>query len=69
MFGALTSEEQSTLAAQFVATSRKSGETLLCKGQVPEAVFLLTSGTVEMTIDEGGPHRVLLRASPATASA
>jgi CRP-like cAMP-binding protein len=64
MFGALTSDEQSALAAQFVATTRKGGETLLCKGEVPEAVFLLTSGTVEMTIDEGGPRRVLLRASP-----
>jgi small-conductance mechanosensitive channel/CRP-like cAMP-binding protein len=64
MFGALTSEEQKVLEAQFVATSRKSGETLLRKGEVPEAVFLLISGTVEMTIDTGGPPRVLLRASP-----
>jgi CRP-like cAMP-binding protein len=31
---------------------------------VPDAVFLLTSGTVEMTIEEGGTTRVLLRASP-----
>jgi small-conductance mechanosensitive channel/CRP-like cAMP-binding protein len=64
LFGALTAEEQKVLEAQFVPASRRHGETLLCKGEVPDAVFLLTSGTVEMTIDSGGPTRVLLRASP-----
>jgi small-conductance mechanosensitive channel/CRP-like cAMP-binding protein len=64
LFGALTSDEQKALEAYFVPASRRRGETLLRKGEVPEAVFLLTSGTVELTIDEGGPPRVLLRASP-----
>jgi small-conductance mechanosensitive channel/CRP-like cAMP-binding protein len=64
VFGALTPEERTVLAGQFILTSRKRGETLLCKGEEPEAVFLLTAGTAEMTTDEGGPTRVLLRASP-----
>jgi CRP-like cAMP-binding protein len=64
VFGDLTSAEQKALAEQFVPASRRRGETLLLKGEVPNAVFLLTSGTVELTIDEGERTRVLLRASP-----
>lgn len=64
MFGALTPDELDALAGQFVPASCKRGETLLRRGEVPQAVFLLTAGTAEMTTDEGGTTHVLLRASP-----
>jgi CRP-like cAMP-binding protein len=64
LFGALTPDERKVLAARFVPASRRRGETLLRMGEVPEAVYLLTGGTVEITTDVGGPTHVLLRASP-----
>jgi len=64
VFGALTREEQDVLAAHFVPSSCSSGETLLREGAVPEAMFLLSAGTAEMTTSEKGATRVLLRASP-----
>jgi small-conductance mechanosensitive channel/CRP-like cAMP-binding protein len=64
LFGALTPDEQKVLAARFVPALHRRGETLLRMGEVPDAVYLLTSGTVEMTTNVGGPTHVLLRASP-----
>ena len=64
VFGALAPEEQKLLAERFVAAPREHGETLLREGDVPEAVFLLAAGTVELTTSNGHDRHVLMRASP-----
>jgi small-conductance mechanosensitive channel/CRP-like cAMP-binding protein len=64
LFGPLTPEDRASLAEHFVAITRESGETLLHEGEVPERLFLLAAGTVELTRGEGAGRRVVLRASP-----
>jgi hypothetical protein len=63
-FGALSPEERGLLAEHFVAVTREGGETLIHEGEMPEAMFLLTGGTVEVSRGEGSQRHVLLRASP-----
>jgi small-conductance mechanosensitive channel/CRP-like cAMP-binding protein len=64
LFGALTPDERATIAPRFVASSSKRGETLLREGDVPDSVYLLRSGTVEVKAGKDYGKRVLLRASP-----
>lgn len=64
VFGALGADERTLLADQFVAVARDTGDTLLRQGEMPDTLFLLASGTVELTRAEGATERVLLRASP-----
>lgn len=64
LFGPLAPEERALLAEHFVAVVRERGETLMREGEVPETMFLLAAGTVELTRREGAGKRVLLRASP-----
>jgi CRP-like cAMP-binding protein len=63
-FGALSPEERGLLAEHFVAVTREDGETLIHEGEMPEAMFLLTGGAVEVSRGEGNQRQVLLRASP-----
>jgi CRP-like cAMP-binding protein len=64
MFGPLTPEEQGLFAEHFVAISREQGETLLREGEMPDTVYLLARGTIELARGTGGPRRVVRRASP-----
>ena len=64
LFGPLTPEERGLFAEHFVAISREQGETLLREGEMPDAVYLLGSGTIELAPGSGVGRRVVLRASP-----
>jgi len=64
MFGALAPEERGLFAEHFVPVRLEIGETLIREGEMPEAVFLLTGGTVEVARGEGNRRQVMLCASP-----
>jgi small-conductance mechanosensitive channel/CRP-like cAMP-binding protein len=64
VFGPLTAEERGLFAEHFVAISREQGETLLREGEMPDVVYLLGGGTVELTRGSGVGRLVVLRASP-----
>jgi small-conductance mechanosensitive channel len=64
LFGPLTSEERNLFAEHFVAVSREEGETLLREGEMPDTVYLLSGGTIELAQGAGVGRRVVLRASP-----
>ncbi|HEY6431056.1 MAG TPA: mechanosensitive ion channel family protein [Acetobacteraceae bacterium] len=64
LFGPLSADQRELLAEHFVAISLERGETLIREGEMPDALFLLAAGTVELTRGEGTGRRVLLRASP-----
>jgi small-conductance mechanosensitive channel/CRP-like cAMP-binding protein len=64
MFGALAPEERGLFAEHFVPVRREKGETLIREGEMPEAVFLLSGGTVEIARGEGSRRQVLLCVSP-----
>jgi small-conductance mechanosensitive channel/CRP-like cAMP-binding protein len=64
MFGALAPEERGLFAEHFVPVGLEKGETLIREGEMPEAVFVLSGGTVEVARGEGNRRRVLLCASP-----
>jgi len=63
-FGPLTPEERGLFTEHFVAISREQGETLLREGEMPDAVYLLAGGTIELTRGSGVGRRMVLRASP-----
>jgi len=64
MFGALAPEERGLFAERFVAVGREKGETLICEGEMPEAVFLVSGGTVEVARGERNRRQVLSYAVP-----
>lgn len=64
LFGPLAPKERALLAEHFVMIARERGETLIREGEVPEIIFLLAAGTVELARSEGTSKRVMLRASP-----
>jgi small-conductance mechanosensitive channel/CRP-like cAMP-binding protein len=64
LFGPLAASEQALLAEHLVPVTREQGETLIREGEMPQALFLIASGTVELTHGEGAARQVLLRASP-----
>ena len=64
LFGPLATDAQALFAEHFVAVARERGETLIREGEMPEALFLIAAGTVELTHGDGVDKRVLLRASP-----
>jgi small-conductance mechanosensitive channel/CRP-like cAMP-binding protein len=64
MFGALTPAERGLFAEQFALVTLEKGETLICEGEMPQAVFLLSGGTVEVARGEANRRQVLLYASP-----
>jgi CRP-like cAMP-binding protein len=52
------------LAKSFTALYLEPGETLMRRGAIPEALFIIASGTMEATKSEPGGTRVLGRLSP-----
>jgi small-conductance mechanosensitive channel/CRP-like cAMP-binding protein len=64
LFGPLASDERALLGEHFVVVAREPGDTLIRDGQMPEALFLLAAGTVELTHGKDAGKKVLLRASP-----
>ena len=64
MFGGLAPEERGLFAEHFVPVELEKGETLTREGEMPEAVFLLSGGTVEVARGEGNRRQVVLCASP-----
>jgi small-conductance mechanosensitive channel/CRP-like cAMP-binding protein len=64
LFGPLAPDERALLGEHFVSVTREPGETLIREGRMPEALFLLAAGTVELTRGEGVGKHVLLRSSP-----
>jgi small-conductance mechanosensitive channel/CRP-like cAMP-binding protein len=49
VFGVLPAEERALLAQHFVAVELDCGDILIEQGKMPEALFLIASGTVEVT--------------------
>jgi small-conductance mechanosensitive channel len=64
IFGALAADERKLLAGHFTKITRAQGETLICEGELPEGLFLVAAGTVELTHGRDLSRRVLQRASP-----
>lgn len=64
MFGALAPEERGLFPEHFLPVAWVKGEALIREGEMPEAVFLLSGGTVEIARGEGNRRQVLLYASP-----
>jgi CRP-like cAMP-binding protein len=64
LFGPLAPDERALLGEHFVVVDREPGETLIREGEMPEALFLLTAGTVELTRGEGAGRQAVLRSSP-----
>jgi small-conductance mechanosensitive channel/CRP-like cAMP-binding protein len=64
LFGPFAAEEQALLGEHFVAVTHEPGETLIREGEIPEALFLLATGTVELAHGKDAGKQVLVRASP-----
>ena len=64
ILGALAPEERGLFAEHLVSLAWEPGEMLVREGEMPEAVFLLSRGTVDVSHGEGSRRHVLLRASP-----
>jgi CRP-like cAMP-binding protein len=63
-FGALPADERAQLAQHLRPVHHEAGFTLIREGGMPDDLFLLAAGTVELSQGEGAARRVLLRASP-----
>ena len=64
LFGAVEPDQRERLAERFTAVRLQAGETLIREGDTPEAMFVLASGTVEITRTISGSPRVVYRMSP-----
>ena len=64
LFEVLPSEERKLLAQRFKLISIEEGETLIRQGEAAEAVFLIASGVVEVTRDDGAGSRIVARFGP-----
>jgi CRP-like cAMP-binding protein len=64
VFGQLPANDRTQLAGHLVAITLQRGDTLIREGEMPDALYLLAGGTVELSHGEGARKRVLLRASP-----
>ncbi len=64
LFGPLAPDERALLGEHFVVVEREAGETLFREGEIPDALFLLAAGTVELTRGEGVGEKAVLRSSP-----
>jgi small-conductance mechanosensitive channel/CRP-like cAMP-binding protein len=64
VFSALPAEERALLAPHFAATPLDQGTKLIGQDEVPTALFLIASGTVEVTREDGGVRRVMARLGP-----
>jgi small-conductance mechanosensitive channel/CRP-like cAMP-binding protein len=65
LLGALAPDERGVFAEHFEAANYETGEILVRQDEPPEAIFLIATGTVDVTRTDANGARVLLRASPA----
>lgn len=65
LLGQLAPDERGLFAEHFAAMHFEAGEVLVQQGKAPEAIFLIATGTVDVTRRDADGTRVLLRASPA----
>ncbi len=64
LFGVLEPAQRDLLAQRFVAVQLAPGGVLVRQGDTPEALFIVTSGTLEIVVDEAAGPRVVYRMSP-----
>ena len=64
LFGVLSGEARAALARHFVATNLLEGDRLIEQGRMPEALFLIAAGTVELTVRKGASAAVISRMGP-----
>ncbi len=64
LFGVLTAVERAALAARFASAGLLAGETLIRESEMPQALYVIAAGAVEISRrTPDGPH-VLARLSP-----
>lgn len=63
-FGVLVPEDRSLLAEHLTEVLVKPGESLIKKDDEPEALFILASGTVEISNGEPGAKGIIYRVGP-----
>jgi small-conductance mechanosensitive channel/CRP-like cAMP-binding protein len=64
LFGHLAPDERGLFAEHFAVETYDAGKCLIYQNEMPKAVFLIASGTVELTRLDANGTRVLMRASP-----
>lgn len=64
LFGDIQADQRNLLAGHFVPVWLQPGDTLIREGAEPDALFVIASGVVEITVDTGGTPRVVYRMSP-----
>lgn len=64
LFGQIGSADRAAVAEQFQLIRLQAGQTLIRAGDVPEQMFLLASGTAEITVAAADGPRVIYRISP-----
>jgi CRP-like cAMP-binding protein len=65
LLGPLAPDERGLFAEHFACVHYDPGQVLVQQGEMPDAVFLVCRGTVDVTRTDANGTRVLLRASPA----
>jgi CRP-like cAMP-binding protein len=65
MLGPLAPDERGLFAEHFEAVHFDTGDVIVRQNDQPDAVFLIATGTVDVTRTDAHGTRVLLRASPA----
>ena len=63
-FGVLASEDRILLAAHLSEVFVRAGENLIRKDDEPEALFIIASGTVEISNGSSGDKTVIYRMGP-----
>ncbi len=64
LFGVIEAAQRDLLAKHFTATWLQPGDTLIREGDTPRALFIVASGTAEITRSGSGAPRVVYRLSP-----
>jgi len=64
LFGQLAPDERGLFAEHFESETFGAGSILVAQNDMPKAVFLIASGTVELTRRDANGIRMLMRASP-----
>ncbi len=64
LFGVLEADERAALAARFTELTLQPGETLIREKEMPQALYLIASGAVEISRAGQGGKQVLARMSP-----
>ncbi len=64
LFGVLEPAHRDLLARRFVAVQLPAGGVLVRQGDTPDALFIVTAGTLEIVVEEAIGPRVVYRMSP-----